>query len=471
MVENKETETEPESENDTGKKTVFIDVILNSIRYCGDVEVDKDGNVDLKDLVEDNSRTAYIGCCIVTTVANVLKATALATAGEGYDANVKKCSICGWYGFVREMVVLANGNWAYRELTVEWEGEYFDRADTEEHQLRHGDGSIQWVRAPDSYWHNRYFCSHCECFIEYDEDYYGDDECIYCHEERQSEVIEGYSESHDHRPIYFGSYKGDFVGFGFELEVDCDEDDDCDNEATAEGLCSACGLDEDEMRYAHDGSLNYGFECISQPHTVKDFWDKAEKWRKMLKYLARAGYTSHNAGTCGLHVHVSRGMFGKTEEEQDRAISKVYAFFDENWHDLARVSRRTDFNYCDKNKLRYDEDTDDKASLYAKWKKARKGGSHYVALNNGNEHTFEYRLGRGTLNAWSFFAWIDLMLTITKNARRITIEKVTSNDLLSWLGGIKESTAKYIYKRGAFREAMKALYPSVEWESDLTDAD
>lgn len=96
-------------------------------------------------------------------------------------------------------------------------------------------------------------------------------------------------------------------------------------------------------------------------------------------------------------------------------------------------------------------------------------GSHYVALNNGNYHTFEYRLGRGTLNAWSFFAWIDLVLTITKNARRITIEKVTSNDLLSWLGGIRESTAKYIYKRGAFRDAMKALYPAVEWESDLTD--
>lgn len=468
MVENKETE--PESVNDTGKKTVFIDVILNDIRYCGDVDVDKNGNVDLKDILSDSSRTAYIGCRIVATVENILKATALATAGEGYDTNVRKCCISGWYGFYNEMVILTNGEDAYEALTVEWEGEHYDRADTEEHQLRRGNGDREWVRAPESYWNNRYFCDHCDCYIEYDEDYYGDDECVYCHEERQSEsIIEGYSESHDHRPIFFGSYKGEFVGLGFELEVDCDEDGECDNEETAQGLCSACGLEENEMRYAHDGSLNYGFECISQPHTVKDFWDKAEKWRKMLKYLSNAGYTSHNAGTCGLHVHVSRGMFGKNEEEQDRAISKVYAFFDENWEDLARVSRRTDFGYCEKNRLRFEEYQDNSKSLYAKWKKARKGGSHYVALNNGNCHTFEYRLGRGTLNAWSFFAWIDLVLTITKNARRITIEKVTSNDLLSWLGGIRESTAKYIYKRGAFRAAMKALYPAVEWECDLTD--
>lgn len=469
MVENKETE--PESEKDTGKKTVFIDVILNDIRYCGDVEVDKDGNVDLKDIMPvDSARTAYIGSRVVATVVNILKATALATAGEGYDANIRKCHISGWYGFANEMVVLADGEYAYRTLTVEWEGEYYDRNETEEHQLRRGDGSREWVRAPESFWNSRYYCSSCECYIEYDEDYYGSDECIYCREERRnSSIIEGYSESHEHKPIYFGSYKGDFVGLGFELEVDCEEDDECDNEETAEGLCSACGLDEDEMRFAHDGSLNYGFECISQPHTVKDFWDKADKWRKMLRYLAHAGYTSHNAGTCGLHVHVSREMFGKNEEEQDRAISKVYAFFDENWSDLVKVSRRTNFDFCDKNKLRYEEYQDTSKSLYAKWKKTRKGGSHYVALNNGNYHTFEYRLGRGTLNAWSFFAWIDLVLTITKNARRITIEKVTSNDLLSWLGGIKESTAKYIYKRGAFRDAMKALYPAVEWESDMTD--
>jgi hypothetical protein len=113
-----------------------------------------------------------------------------------------------------------------------------------------------------------------------------------------------------------------------------------------------------------------------------------------------------------------------------------------------------------------------KATKYNKWKenvKINKSQNHYVALNNGNRATFEYRLGRGTLNAWSFFSWIDLMLTITKNAKRITVNKVNSNDIVSWLGGIKESTAKYIYKRGAFRQAVLSLYPSIEWETDLTD--
>ena len=243
-----------------------------------------------------------------------------------------------------------------------------------------------------------------------------------------------------------------------------------DNYDTAQNLCEECGLEENEMRYAYDGSLNYGFECISQPHTVKDFWDKADKWRKMLSYLSGRGYESHNPGTCGLHVHVSRTMFGSNQEEQDKAIAKVYTFFD-NWDDLVKVSRRRDTGYCAKNHMP-DTVSREKGTKYNKWKKSintLNAMGHYVALNNRNTATFEYRLGRGTLNAWSFFSWIDLMLTITKNARRITVNKVNSNDVVSWLGGIRESTAKYIYKRGAFRQAVLALYPSIEWETDLTD--
>jgi hypothetical protein len=323
-----------------------------------------------------------------------------------------------------------------------------------------------------------YYCDNCDCYVDYDH-YHGDDLCETCYEELHANdkapigVIEGYSESHEHVPVLFGEYESEdtFQGLGFELEVDTSDDEGLDNYDAAQNLCGECGLEDNEMRYAHDGSLNYGFECISQPHTVKDFWDKADKWRKMLSYLADRGYESHNPGTCGLHVHVSRTMFGANQEEQDKAIAKVYTFFDDNWDDLVKVSRRRDTGYCAKNRMP-DRVMSEKGTKYNKWKKSIKGEcamGHYVALNNRNKATFEYRLGRGTLNAWSFFSWIDLMLTITKNARRITVGKVNSNDVVSWLGGIKESTAKYIYKRGAFRPAVLALYPSIEWETDLTD--
>lgn len=471
MVENKETE--PESV-DTGIKTVCVDVIINDVRYCGDVHVDAaNGGVvvgDILALCEDDrlwARDSNLCGRLVSPIQTILKATALHEAGR--DDLVRKCYYTGWYGFNDDLVITNEGEYCFEEIAVNWNDDYYYRGNTEENRVRDGDGDIRYVRAPESYFQDLCYCEHCDCYIQYDGDYYGDGECIYCHRENASNIIEGYSESHEHSPVFFGSYKGEFAGLGFELEVDCDDEDEDHNTETAENLCSHCGLEEDEMRYAHDGSLNYGFEIISQPHTVKDFWDKADKWRKMLSYLSHRGYTSHNAGTCGLHVHVSRAMFGKTFEEQNRAISKVYAFFDENWNDLVRVSRRADLSYCDKNRLSEDEYMDNTKTLYEKWRNKRKGGSHYVALNNSNSQTFEYRLGRGTLNAWSFFSWVDLIITITKNARRITIDKVTSNDLLSWLGGIRESTAKYIYRRGAFKDACKALYPAVEWESDMTD--
>lgn len=443
---------------------VTIDVTINGNRYCDVVTVNLDDNtVKLDNL--DCSGTAYHYSREIGSIRYFLECAALAEAGvEG----ISQCQYTGLYAWDEDLVTLYDYDICLECLAVEFNGDYYYYGHCSENRYKDCYGDARWIEAPDSYWEDLYYCECCDCYVDGDY-YWGDGECTFCHEENHG-IIEEYSESHNNEPVFFGDYKGKFAGLGFELEVDCDCDQNHYNAETAEGLCSHCGLEENEMRYAEDGSLNYGFECISQPHTVKDFWDKQDKWRKMLQYLSDKGYKSHDPGTCGLHVHVSREMFGSTKSEQDRAIAKVFTFFDDNWDDIVKVSRRKSFSYCSKNVL-YDEDGT-KKTKYERWrKKVSFGeGSHGVALNNRNRATFEYRLGRGTLNAWSFFAWIDFVLTITKNAKRISIERVTSNDLLSWLGGIKESTAKYIYKRGAFRNEMLALYPNIEWETDLTDS-
>lgn len=460
-------------------KDVDIDTYINSTHFVGRVTVTKtqdgievEGLSDLEN--QGDSTTVRYNGYGIGTLHNILYWEALHLAGEPFDEGSIRCDYSGFYLDENEVLRLENGNMCARNLVIVFHDEYYYIGDCSEHYLRDGDGDQTYIWAPDEWWDDLHYCDCCGCYIEYNSDYWGDGQCVWCHEEEDEDesIIEDYSDSHDHSPIYFGDYKGEFAGLGFELEVDCSSSVSYKNEETAENLCYKCGLDSDEMRYAHDGSLNYGFECISQPHTVKAFWDNQDKWRKMLAYLSSAGYKSHDAGTCGLHVHVSRAMFGKTQAEQDRAIAKVYAFFDDNWEDLIKVSRRTNFDYCAKNRLDYEDEQDNFHTKYEKWHKTMKKSNamgHYVALNNRNCHTFEYRLGRGTLNAWSFFSWIDLVITITKNARRISINKVTSNDLLSWLGGIKESTAKYIYKRGAFKKEMLALFPSIEWETDLVD--
>lgn len=461
-------------------KDVDIDVYINEVHYVGRVTVQKNTETSrivvagLADIVaQGDTSTVFFSHRAVAPLADVLTGEVLHAAGQPFDENIVRCDYSGYYldkSLVRE---LENGDMCARLLTIEFDDEYYYVGNCSEHYLRDGDGDTNYIWAPDSYWEGLCFCESCGSYIEYDSDYnYDQGCCCWCADDEEDSIIEDYSESHDHEPIFFGDYKGEFAGLGFELEVDCSSSVSYKNEEVASDLCSECGLRSDEMRYAHDGSLNHGFECISQPHTVKAFWDNQDKWRKMLAYLSSAGYKSHDAKTCGLHVHVSRAMFGKTRSEQDRAIAKVYAFFDDNWEDLVKISRRNNFSYCDKNRLDYDQEIDNTHTKYEKWHKTMKKSNamgHYVALNNRNCHTFEYRLGRGTLNAWSFFSWIDLVITITKNAKRISINKVVSNDLLSWLGGIKESTAKYIYKRGAFKKEMLALFPSIEWETDLVD--
>ncbi len=372
---------------------------------------------------------------------------------------------------MEKTVLIYGGRFTVPDLVEEFEGEKYFKPYFQNIKLKHHDGTITSMRAPRDFYDNFYFCETCGCYIEDSTDYYGSDLCIWCHDEYiKYHPIQDYCESHHQKIFYYGAGEDNFAGLGFELEVENSNNGNNAHNKIASEIIENCGFDTHELRYAWDGSVEEGFEIISMPHTVRDFWDKAQKWESMLKFLNEKGYYSHNGGHCGLHIHVSRLMFGKTEEEQDRAIAKVYTFFDENWSELVKVSRREYFGYCDKNKLYSLRDSDPVKVKYNLWRKNAKGdGGHGNALNNRNKATFEYRLGRGTLNAWSFFSWVDLIITITKNAKRINVDKICSNDLVSWLSGIKESTAKYIYKRGAFKSTMLTLYPSIAWETDLVE--
>lgn len=374
--------------------------------------------------------------------------------------------------FPKEKAVLIHGNkYTAPDLVEEFKGEKYYKPYFKNINLKHHDGTITTMRAPSNFYENLYYCENCQCYLEDQEDYSGNDMCVWCHKEyKKHHPIQDYYKSHHQEIFYYGASEDNFTGLGFELEVENIANDESAHNKIASEIIASCGFDTHELRYAWDSSVTYGFEIISMPHTVKDFWDKTQKWENMLKFLADKGYYSHDGGHCGLHVHVSRLMFGKTEEAQDRAIAKVFTFFDENWDELVKVSRREYFSYCGKNTLPSTCATDTIERKYNLWRKTAKGeGGHATALNDRNRTTFEYRLGRGTLNAWSFFSWIDLVVTITKNARRISVDKICSNDLVSWLSGVKETTAKYIYKKGAFKSAMLALYPSIAWETDLTE--
>lgn len=478
MSEEITVKEEPEVALNT--KDVEIDVVVNGENYKGIVTISLDDchDINLHSLLSDYDEYAYHNGFCLCKICHILAGEALYQAGEGFDDDIVTCCETGYHIDVEFTQEVCDSRYCIKPLAYYFEDwdTWYPLSETEEHDVRDEDGYTQYRRGPASWFEDMYYCDHCNCYVDGDDWDDDNDMCRWCYEESHK-IIEGYSESHEHDPILFGDYESEdsFVGLGFELEVDGAESLRSKNNRVAEGLCEASELDDDEMRFAYDGSLNNGFEIISQPHTVKAFWERQANWAKMLRYLSDNGYKSHDPGTCGLHVHVSRGMFGSKKSDQDTAIAKVYTFFDDNWDDIVKVSRRRSFRYCCKNELyseEYAQVSKGEKTKFDFWKKKSVyEGGHGVALNNSNRATFEYRLGRGTLNSWSFFSWIDFVLTITKNAKRITIGKVETNDRLSWLGGITESTAKYIYKRGAFQKEMLALYPNLEWENDLIESE
>lgn len=266
----------------------------------------------------------------------------------------------------------------------------------------------------------------------------------------------------------------DFKGFGFELEVDKSVVNgdymSLYNNIVAHAIINNTGLEKDEVFFETDGSLDNGFEIISQPHTITAFYEKTDSWKMMLDILNDATFKSHNACTCGLHIHVSKLLFGSTERQQNFRIGKIYKFFDAYWTDLLKASRRDTSTtyYCDKNKTNIknrEENRRHKTESHA-WQAQAKydhdtrhnSESHHCALNNSNYGTFEIRLGRGTLNKASFFAWIDLVLTIVKNSSKGCNKLISARD---WLDGIKPSTAMYLLKRKSFTDAIKILHNDV----------
>ena len=300
-------------------------------------------------------------------------------------------------------------------------------------------------------------------------------------------IISSYHDNHTKQHMY-GLLKDqsakDFKGFGFELEVDKSivngDYKSLYNNIVANAIINNTGLEKDEVFFETDGSLDNGFEIISQPHTIDAFYEKTDSWKMMLDILSDATFKSHNAGTCGLHIHVSKTWFGSSERQQNFHIGKIYKFFDAYWTDLLKASRRDTSStyYCNKNNTnikRREENRRHKTESRA-WQAQAKydhdtrhnSESHHCALNNSNYGTFEIRLGRGTLNKASFFAWIDLVLNIVKNSSKGCNKLISSRD---WLDGIKPSTAMYLLKRKSFIDAIKILHNDVyELYNNHTDS-
>ena len=209
---------------------------------------------------------------------------------------------------------------------------------------------------------------------------------------------------------YYAPAKPKFHGkgklfFGFELEVE--------NKSQLMSNNDAARLTLPWVYCKHDGSIENGFEVVSQPATFHWLRSKASEIAAMLEQLRRQGFRSFNTTTCGLHVHVSKDAVGNA------TLYKVLKLFYENPEFILFVSQRKANSFKQWSKLT------DGGSLTIKAKTKEYSTTRYSAINLSPRDTVEFRIFRGTLNPFGFWKNIEFVHAAIEYAKQESMKQVS----------------------------------------------
>ena len=133
------------------------------------------------------------------------------------------------------------------------------------------------------------------------------------------------------------------------------------------------------------------------------------------------GFTSYNAGTCGIHVHIGMKYFTDTH------LYKFQKFYYTNPSLMQYISRRGEEamdQYCNL------AGTSSESLLRrTKAKRSRK----YLGIHLTWKDTVEVRIFRGTLIRKSFLRNIEFAMASYDFSREVSIRDTTTNTFIKWL--------------------------------------
>lgn len=269
---------------------------------------------------------------------------------------------------------------------------------------------------------NHRYCNECDEIVPLSEVlyYYDEPYCRSCYSK-----IKHYIHDYSYKPcpIFYG--KGNKF-LGVELEID----DGGECEENAKIILNVANKENNLIYVKRDGSLDEGIEIVSHPMTL--YYHKNNMpWKFILEEARSLGYASHYTDTAGLHVHVNKSFFGTTIEEQDKSISRVLFFIENNWKKIVCFSRRTEDN-INRWACRYDIKSNPKDVL----DKAKMNDSRYTCVNISNYNTIEFRVFRGTLKYNTFIAtlqFVDEICNVAFSMSDEEIHKLTWNKFVKSL--------------------------------------
>ena len=269
-------------------------------------------------------------------------------------------------------------------------------------------------------------CADCDRILRRDRAYWDDDDNAYCAScwDEHCEVIHEYSYTPD--LVFHG--KG-LRHFGVELEID----DGGTVNSNAEKLLNIANADTENLYIKTDGSLDDGLELVTHPMTLEYHLNEMP-WAEILRKAQELDYLSHAAGTCGLHVHISRLAFGCTYEQQEAAIARLLYFVEKFWAELLRFSRRTQ-SQMNRWATRYGiRLTPSEQISHVK----NSCAGRYTAVNLTNSDTVEIRMFRGTLKLNTLKATLQMVNHLCEVAVSLSDSKVQDMSWFDFLDTVHE---------------------------------
>ncbi len=269
-------------------------------------------------------------------------------------------------------------------------------------------------------------CADCDRILRRDRAYWDGDDNAYCAScwDEHCDIIHEYSYTPD--LVFHG--KG-LRHFGVELEIDGGGTD----RYNAEKLLNIANAEAENLYIKTDGSLDDGLELVTHPMTLEYHLNEMP-WAAVLCKAQELDYLSHAAGTCGLHVHISRLAFGCTYEQQEGAIARLLYFVEKFWAELLRFSRRTQ-SQMNRWAARYGiRLTPSEQISHVK----NSCAGRYTAVNLTNSDTVEIRMFRGTLKLNTLKATLQMVNHLCEVAVSLSDSKVQDMSWFDFLDNITE---------------------------------
>lgn len=262
---------------------------------------------------------------------------------------------------------------------------------------------LRWSEADDCY-----YCEDCYYQNNHDEDH----SSIHDYGFKPSAVFHGID--HYGRPNHT-----DPITMGFELEVDKGDD----RYGCARELDEYFG--EDTLYMKSDSSVD--FEIVTHPHTLKAYMNELD-FDKLCSIPRKYGYKSHDAGTCGFHIHVGRAQLGLYRDDQMQVIRRIAVLMYRLWPALVKFSRRTESQL---DRWASAPEFDFYPGVAYTEKKISEAidayydcCGRYQALNLCPSGTIEFRLWRGSLQPSTIKATLQLTYNIVMFAKGHTMYDV-----------------------------------------------